>query len=423
MPFRNFRKTSVPRHGVVKSNAWNSMQDGLEGDMAYIYDKLLSFEQELEQTKATASLDRLALRAAIEKLEAQDTELALRNAATGTYIGHHCFRTNKDLFFEHTNPATWSIAESKRVRVDAVYGQATLPYDRVVSRFYSPDPDTRKIVPVSDPVVTITAIKETGALRVVNGEIENALNGNNDTFWKREVWYPLHSDVEEVIVDVDIKVPVALSSVSNVLEVHPYPEGLVDVIHVYYETTDTTPNLDITNEPVTSWRGPTLPAYQTSGFRGHFRPLPIQRIKVRLRQRNYVERDGFKVFTYGLQELGLFGVEFDSNDTNVTATNPINDKAIVVKFVAPEGYKFNYVRGIWTDPVTSADLVLAMYSDFALTTKLWDSNSSTPQTSSPVLCPANTTELYVAVGMGYDQSDDVAPILKKLSIKTDVEEI
>lgn len=413
-----FQKTLAPRHGEIRSEDWNTMQSQLEYDLVYLFDQLSSVKQDLEQSKTDMTLADLRNRAAVDRIIRKEEEDRRMQARRSEAVHHtRDFRSSRNLYFEHTDEVTWSIAADNRLRLDIGYGQLTLPYDRVVSRFYSADPDTRSVVPVQTIDTTITAVSESNAIKVINGDISKAFDGHNNNAWKREVWYPLHSDVEEVIVDVDITIPVSLISKSNVIQVHPYPDGLVDIMQVYYETSDSTPVNDLTDAGTTSWVGDSVPALESSWFRGHFKPLGIQRLKLRLRQRNFVERNGFKVFTYGLQDVGLLLVDFDNDDTNLTASSPHQDKAVVVRFDAPEGYDFDKITGIWTDPVVSDDLVLAVYSDFALSNRLWTSTSSLPQDGSDITVPASTSSVYVSVGMGYDQANDVAPILKDMSLR------
>lgn len=414
MTIPKFRKISVQKHGQIKSLDINSMQDSLEYDISYLYSRSSYLESRIVSAELSRDLTMMADRAIVEHLLKQEEENRLFRAYHGQVVNEtKTFRTSRNIFFEH--PTSWSISEDNRLRVDTSLGQVTLPYDSIVSRFYSVVPDTRSAIQVSDVEAELIPIKEPTPLKIVNTDLNSAFNGVNDEFWKREVWFPLHSDVEEVIVDVDVTVPVAIATKSNVIQIRPYPEGTVDIVHILYETSDSDPVFDLTDHAVTSWSGHDIPAYESSGIRGHFKPLGIQRLKVRLRQRNFVERNGFKVFVYGLQELGLFLVDFDSDDTNVSASSPINDKAMVVKFVSPKGYNFGRITSIVSNPSVGDDLVMAVYSDFALTNKLWDSNSPLPQSLSPIVT-GNTNSIYVAVGMGYDQFNDVAPILDNLSL-------
>lgn len=417
-----FKKTAVPQHSIIRSRDFNSMQDTLEADITYLYSKIDELASDLSSTRMALDMMRASNRALIER--EQSREIHERIFSAESQQSNLCksretktFRTQKGVLFEHSTPSVWSISESNRLRIDSTYGQATLPYDNVVSRFYSVDPKKRETFPIADLEYEITAVSEGTPIKVVNGDVTNAVNGQNEESWKREVWFPLHADINEVVMDLDITVPVHTNqSLSNVIQLNTFPSGTVDILNVWYELSDTDPALDLTEEAVTSWRGPELPHLESSGFRGHFKPLAIQRIKVRLRQRNFIERNGFKVFVYGLQELSLLFVDFSNDDTNVSAASPISDKAVVLKFEAPEGFDYERITHVFSDPVVGDDLVLAIYSNFTLTNKLWDSNSPLPQSGSAIVVPADTDTLYVAVGMGYDQGDDVAPILNSVSL-------
>lgn len=413
-----FIKREAAFHGPIHSEDWNSTVDELEYDLNWLYDNIQSIKQEQTRIKFNESLRDLTMRSMTERVvKAEDEQRRLASLNGDSVYELRDFRTTDKLFFEHDDGVTWSISDDNRLRIDIGYGQVTLPYDRVVSRFYTVNPDVRKVVPVEEVSADITAVSEDDALKVVNGEISNAFNGQNNEAWVREVWYPLHSDVEEVVVDVDITIPVALTSRSNVLQIHPYPDGLVDIIEIDYDTSNIDPTLDLTDEATTKWNGPSLPANESTWLRGHFTPLAVQRLKLRLRQRNFVERNGFKVFVYGLQEVGLLLVDFDDDDTNLTASDPKQDKAVVMRFDSPDGFYFDEITGIWTDPDAGDDLVLALYSDFALSDKRWDSNSPFPQSENAISLPAQTSSVYLAVGMGYDQANDVAPILKSITMR------
>lgn len=422
----NFQKRNAEPRGRLRSNDWNAMQDELEGDVQYLYDTVSSLDANLARVHRTLSLTALNERAMTERIQEEEANRRFQQATGGgpvwEYIG---FRSKQNLLYEHpTNPALWSIAAGKRLRAEPGYGQVTLPYDRVVSRFYSVNPDRRKIVPVADVSATITAVtSEDGVIKVINGDVQYAFNGQNEKSWTRETWYPLQSDVEEVTVDLDITIPVSLATTSNVLQVHMDPDGLQDLISVSYDTANIDPTLDLTDTATTKWNGPALPVNEASWVRGHFTPLSIQRMKLRIRQRNWVERDGFKVFTLGLQEVGLLLVEFDNDDTNLVASNPTNDKSVVVRLDTPASHYIRSVSGIWSDPVVGSDVVLAVYADQALTDKRWDSTEPLPQSTTPVLMPAQTTAIYVAVGLGFDQANNVATILNDLTIRYEVTEV
>lgn len=413
-----FKKRQVAPHSQIKSKDWNAMQDELERDLQVIYDELRLLKQDLARAERGLVLSRVLNRSLIERsLEREKQERFLKAVNGDTDLWELVdFRRTGNLLFKHPTDV-WTISEANRLRIDPGYGQATLPYDRAVSRFYSLDPDTRKVVPFTEIETEVTVVNEPDPLKVVPGEVKNAFNGQNESAWIREVWYPLHSDVEEVSCDLDVTVPVSVAAASNVLQIHPYPDGLVDVVHVYYETSDVAPTLDITTVGTTSWYGPTFPQNESSWLRGHLRPLAIQRIKIRLRQRNWVERNGFKVFTYGLQELGLLLVDFSSDDTNLSSSNPTADKSVVVRFDAPAGYTFRAVTGVWTEPLPFTDLVLAIYTDQALSTKVWHSGQTLPQSASAIQIGAGVPSLYMAVGMGYHQASDVAPLLERILLQ------
>jgi len=160
-------------------------------------------------------------------------------------------------------------------------------------------------------------------------------------------------------------------------------------------------------------------------LRYHFAPLEITKLKVTLRQRTPVEWDGYRVFSYGLQELGLQLVEFDH--TAYSKIGPYQSNAAVFKVHAPEGFTFEQILDFYCDPYydTGADhtkIYYHIYVDETLTTEVWNSEDFSNPSSTPIGVTSHTPSiLYVLAAAGFDSTNNVSPVLEKFALRATVE--
>jgi hypothetical protein len=126
-----------------------------------------------------------------------------------------------------------------------------------------------------------------------------------------------------------------------------------------------------------------------------------------LRQRNWVEENGKKVFYYGLQELGLKFIDYDKNFTlnNTFGAN----NSFVMEIPAPDGHGFNAIYRIDPSPNFLLEDVNKRHLHIKISTSsdfssgvIWNSDTtSAPQLTTTPLNAFGATKLYAYVELNY----------------------
>lgn len=233
---------------------------------------------------------------------------------------------------------------------------------------------------------------------VYPGDPYLAFNGNNQTYWIRKVEFPLDSRVDQVEVELVVIVPESVSTDANMIEVSPFPNGSVDI-------TELATASDLGDNFV------TVPGFSSvdnaTATRYHFASKTVDQIRIRLRQRNWVEENGKKVFYYGLQELGLKSVDYDKTSNSVNDFGANN--SFIMQINAPPGYLFNSIYRIDPSPNFLLEdqnkrhihIRIGTTTDFNVGT-IWNSDTTYPPQQVTVPISANGVDtLYVFCQLRY----------------------
>ncbi|MHA2064063.1 MAG: hypothetical protein ACXABY_06750, partial [Candidatus Thorarchaeota archaeon] len=311
------------------------------------------------------------------------------------------FSDTQGIFFPN------ELDDTRSAMLAAEFGEITLPPNAIETKFFVTSLVTGRIVlpPDLDVVVRGTFDKGEGdglinyerGGKVSPGNPEWAFNGINDRFWTRRVEFPIESRVDQVEVELTVTVPEGSSTKANLIEAIPFPNGSVDVTELA-----TASDLGDNFTRVDGFS----PTDNLPVSRYHFPATVVEKVRIRLRQRNWVEENGKKVFYYGLQELGLKLVDYDKN---FTAGAPFGaNNSFVIEIPAPAGYIFANISRITPDPDFSLEdmskrhvhMRLGTSSDFSTGT-LFDSDSQflPQQTSVPLV--AQSATLYAFFQLNY----------------------
>jgi hypothetical protein len=343
---------------------------------------------QLENAEAKAKV------AAIEEQLSMDRKIRARR---GERLGlWYDFHDASEVSWLEDAPAT------RRASISTQYGQVTVPANAVESRTYS-------MRLLSGGVVTPSTIKvaTSGVFDKLDGDglvdyeysstIEetdpkNVVNGNNDQYWRRRVVCDLESDISEVETEITIQIPDSANLYANVIYVHPFPVGGVDIVGVWVS-----PDISDSYTPIDGFE-------EVRGARKVRWFIPQQKIgklKVRLRQRNWFEENGKKVFEYGAQEVGVQLVDWDKTYTD-SPTNLSDNHTIVTRIEADDGYVFHRLYGFFTkpnfllEPSGQRHLHFVLARDSAGADKIWDSDASAaPQALSAPIDIGSVDTIYL----------------------------
>ncbi len=333
----------VSFRGPLSSKAYNDAQEKIVESIQGEGSAINTLYNNLERAQTILHADVAYLRRQVDALLGQQEY-------TEKVAAHNGFLVSRLVDFSDTAGITYpnGLNDDLSAMVSAKFGQATLPANGIESRFYQISARNGSIIPSPDLQVTVTSTFDKGDGEglvdyerggvVYEGKPEWAFNGNSNQRWIRRVEFPLDSKIDTVEVELTVTVPDGTSSAGNLIEVYPFPEGSVDLT-----TLATSANLTDSFVTVSSFTA----LNNINATRYHFPAIDIDRIKIRLRQRNWVEEQGKKVFYYGLEELGLKLVDYDKSWLPGAGFGKNN--SFIVRIDSPDGYAFRDLYRI--DPV------------------------------------------------------------------------
>lgn len=387
--------------GQLLSADYNDSQEEMVTDLQNLSNLVNSLNARLTRSILIQNNENAFLRRHVDALRNQQTYAEVISVRTGGLV-------TRLVDFSNTDGITFpnGLDDTHSAMLAAEYGEITLPPNSIENKFYTTSLSTNKIV---TPPLTVTVAGsfdkgegegetnyERGGL-VSPGTPEYAFNGINDLYWVRKVEFPIDSRVDQVECELTVTVPEGSSSEANLIELVPFPNGSVDI-------TELATASDLGNNfiRVSSFE----PVDNLVARRYHFASTTVDQIKIRFRQRNWVEENGKKVFYYGLQECGLKLVDYDKQFT--PGGNFGTNNSFIVAIPAPQGTLFRTIHSI--DPTPNflledfskrhVHIRLCGSLDFS-NNVLWDSDTNYPpqQVASPI--SANTSTLYAFVQMNF----------------------
>jgi hypothetical protein len=409
------RRLPAPRRGPTDSEDFNAFQDGAVTDLGTAIAEINALTAKVEETRAIRFLESADERVRIERATADRVVRNIFDAAAGDPI------TTVVDFGGFTGPDYeinyGGLAEARRARLDPVHRQVTLPYNAVVNRVYGVSTTTGLPVLPGTIETEVVGYNESGGT-VVSGTKKYAVNGMNQDYWRRRVRFPIESDVDYVEATFQVNLPTLHTSYVNMLSIHPFPQGWVDVTEIKYSTTTSDPSIDLSG----------FTAVNSVGFRRwHFPEVAMTSVRIRLRTKYFVEENGFKVFNLGLQELLLQLVDFDRTaNAGSGPLAPATGNGIVTKIDAPAGYTFDQITRFYSNPTWAtgaADnkVYWRIYADASLTDERWSSWSDpTPQDTPVDLSTDGLSSIYVVLTLEWDDSALVSPAVNRFALRYSV---
>jgi len=300
---------------------------------------------------------------------------------------------------------------NRRAQISSSFGHATIPMNAIESRFYGVNLITQAIVPSEGLSVAVTGVFDTGdgqgeidreggseRLLLDEGNPQLAFNGVNIDTWVRRIELPLDSDVDQIETQLTVRVPSGTNMQGNLLTVHPHPLGSVDITGVYLA-----PDLADTFSAIDSFTSVENAGPQ----RWYFPATQVQQIRLRVRQRDWVEENGRKVFYVGAQEVGLYLVDWDKTWDSAGADTA--NHSFTTRFDAPDGFAFKTLHLFRSSPDFSLEdggsrhLHFRVATDEDFTDIRWNSDTdSTPAaTANGISLGGTVTSIYVLTVMNW----------------------
>lgn len=416
------KRKAFPKRGPTNSNELNDFNDQTASDIIAVTNLVNTQEIEIQNTKKTILdevrfLTRKVLQ--LEQEKAHDKQIQAKN---GLRINFHQSMYKVDnLDFLGSNTAL-------RPVITPQYGIAHLPINGIENKFFStsiyngnvitPSSLSVSVSPSFTPAGAVQAVDYSdGSLFLKEGNLKNAFNGNNVSYWVYEAAFPAQSDVTEFALELIVTIPSQNNTESNCLTIHPYPLGSVDILSIA-----TSPDLTQSWTILQHSDAPTEddPLNNATAKKFVFAPLDVDQVRVRLRTRNFTEEDGKKIFRLGLQELGLFLIDFEKSSAAVTFSNwtaqgDDTNISMVHRIDAPEGMAFTAIHDFRSSPDIALEsdsnrhIIFRIYNGNpigSVSQELWNSNQTFPQdqpdsVGAQITLAGTVTSLYVVTNMRY----------------------
>lgn len=425
------RRISIRRGGRIESDKLSGFTDQVVDDLVRLAENTTDMSNSItEQAQSAQDADR-DLRQRVTQLALEIEAMRMANAEDNLNLVYHISMHDSDKF-QFLSNSTYAT----RVNVDTFFGEATVPINAAEHRFFQQAVSTGDVIAIEDLSVTVTgtfdANDDAGLINhesggtVSEGTPTRAFNGNNVTRWIRTVSYDLYSDVTEVMCELTVDIPEGSGGESNCVYIVPAPAGDVDILGVY-----SSPDLGNSFSLL-----PGFVAIDGAGPKRWIFPVQhVQRLKIRLRQKNWIEQDGKKVFKYGAQEIGLQLLEWDKS---YASSNPLNENhTVVLKQKAPEGYAFNKLSSLSTTPMYNLEDVGARHIHIKAATDedgsdvIWDSDTDALPQNTTGFDPSTPIEtIYFIVTLNYVGTSggssspfqvSTSPVFKGLTFQATVE--
>jgi hypothetical protein len=389
--------------GPLKSSKYNDFQESVVEDIANIAEAVNMLNSDIYKSMVILQNEASYLRRQVKALREQQ-QYAEKVASYGNALAYRYVDIGDTKGINFPN----DLDDSMSSMLSAEFGEVTLPPNAIENKFYVSSLSNGLILTPPDLSVRVRGtFDKIGGKGLVNyerggvvtpGDPTLAFNGNNHTYWIRKIEFPLDSRIDQVEVEMIVTTPEAVSADANMVEVVPFPNGSVDI-------TELSTASDLGDNFV------TVPGFEASdnitAARYHFASRTVDQIRIRLRQRNWVEENGKKVFYYGLQELGLKSVEYDKTSASLNSFGSNNSFILEIK--APAGYLFDSIYRIDPNPnflledqgKRHVHVRLGTSSDFNVGT-LWNSDTSySPQQVTTPLSAQGASTLYAFCQLRY----------------------
>lgn len=409
------KRSPASRRGPTDSEDYNAFQDSVATDLGTIVAEVNSLVSRVEQTRVIRFYESADVRAQAERAVVERETRNVFDAGAGdpitTVVDFGGF-VGPDYEVNYAG-----LAEARRARLDPAHRQVTLPYNAVVNRIYGINTTTGLPVLSGTVETEVVGYNDSGGT-VVAGTQKYAMNGMNQDYWIRKARFPIHSDVDYVEATFQVNLPTLHTSYVNMLSIHPFPLGWADIREIKYSTTTSDPAIDLSG----------FTAVNSAGFRRwHFPDVAMTSVRVKIRQRHFVEENGFKVFYLGMQELLLQLVDFDRTANPASGPlAPAVGNGIITRIDAPTGYTFDQITRFYSDPMwaTGASdnkIYWRIYSDAALTNERWSSwTDPSPQDYPVDLSALALSSIYVVLTLEWDDANSVSPAVNKFALRYSV---
>ena len=312
-------KKEVPFRGGSSSTDFNEFQENIFFDLSNMFNLINDYDALLQQTSELQAVESTYGQIRISKLATQ-IEL-LRNELDSYRNPDTKFLK---VFLRNMSNAAY---DTNGADINKLYDQINVPKHTVTSKLYLLDvvsnlitiPDTLKVVttPVADGVT------------IIDNDFRKAFNGKKNEYFLRKI---INNDISEAELTVELTLPDNIISNRdvNTIELSPFPYSSVDVMALEYQLNGNW----ITVPGFTSHRSYKTMIIQDAmgldvevgyiedaeNIKLCFKKTPMSKIRIKLKQKTYVNENGTKIFYIGLRSFEVNYEIVNSDSANFSST-------------------------------------------------------------------------------------------------------
>jgi len=345
------KKRNAQSRGPTTSEDYNDRIEENYRDLVVLYNRTGSLKEDMRAFYGRLAQDFLSLQKRYDELVSR---VSVLEDATNTLTFYSATQIDNDRF----DSSEYAVPAASRCYHDENHGLVVLPRSSSVSKLRLTNADGTQFIPSSFEALASNvpgALDGDSGSEVIESDIYYSIVNEVGKVWERHV-VASAADAEGAAVDLYIRVPTEFltTAKANVFVIHPYPIFGCDVESISYSTAQDV-NLNSTdgytplnsglfsngNDDAVGWVAPgawTDDKIVKCGSKAfYFDPKTVTGLKIRLRQKSYLNEGGKALYAYGVSHMDL---RYDSfADTGRT----------IIRFDAPTGSTISSVSDVELD--------------------------------------------------------------------------
>jgi hypothetical protein len=394
--------------GVASSADYNADLRAAYSDLAVAYQQLQVAQNAALFSNEVLAVQNAAYQAAISALKVQlngliGTIQSLKTLASGVVGGS--VTMSRSLYLETPlwggfpsyYPATDPLPEVSQASYNPSFGQLTPALLNTTSKTFISDILTGQAIFPPNVITTgsMQVVPSVTPFAVNENLIQNAVDGDDSTYWRRNVYFSPNQNISSVRLTVVVSLPVQYvnSLLSNYITVIPYPEFGLDVTSVIVNGLPGSPSQQILP---TDTAGNIVPLNATGRFRLFFPEQQVSSVEI-----TFSQSRSNTILIPGLQCFSLGASTIDVGYCNFALSTPAYGSSTVggaSRALVPFTLNSNYFKSVSSvGPVIPG----VSYNLYALSSPLLTANLNTVQDLQPItigqLLPIFVDTIYVEV--------------------------
>src|SRR3989344_1645210 len=303
------KQTTLKFRGPSNSHVFNTFFKNAHDDLFELFRQVMVENDNTLKVNRILTNENTALKQKILELENQVVNL---NTFFTSLTNADGIKSQVATYYDNTItsyggfPSYDTLIIQEQAQHNTIYGQVIPHALSQTSKLYLYDTLADTTV-FPDGVISVSA---TTGLIQPQEDPKLAVDGNDSTYWERQVLYSPTSNVISEFVEVTIDLPQRIINTldTNTVIVDPYPEFSADIISVKV--------ISVTGIETELLTEPILNAPRQ---RFIFDNTPATQVRVILRQRHFELLGSHKVFALGARNINVLNTRF--SDTSKILTN------------------------------------------------------------------------------------------------------